>query len=205
MRTWILLGLLALGLSTAEAQGRRTGRLNLGGATHGGKLHRTDTHRFEVVFTEGAVRVYAYDAEGQPISIRGVRGRANLAVVRATTGGARRGVGHQATGAKLGYQGVSAKQGRLRDCLVGKHSIGADQRQGVRVDVTLTHVADEPEGKVEFRVEFAAGVQEPPQWACDASGCSKTIFVDPGACPKCDGRLKRHGVAERRRQRAVDR
>jgi hypothetical protein len=202
---WLFVALLSLSpLAPALAQTRgRSGSAaqKTSASHHGGKLQRTVQHRFEVVYGAETISIYVYDASGQPVSARGIRGKLNLLVVRPTTGALRRGVNHQSTGATLSYQAANPKRGRLRDCLVAKHSVGEVEAQGVRVDVELSRVVDEPDGEVSFRVEFVARSQG-GEWACAAEGCTKIVFVDPGECPECGERLRSREQAQRQREGA---
>lgn len=194
--------LLALGLAallclcatpTPAQEGRRRRRERAEAAAaaastpHGGRTASTDELTVEVVVSEDAVRVWVTDRAGQPASLRGVSGKADLLLVRPQDNRPRRAV-HQSTTVRLSAVPASPRQGRLRDHLAGSLSLGHEDLQGMRMDLTLHFPGAAP---VEIRIEGLAACRE-VVWTC---ACGRR-FADPGECPDCKQPLARAAAPE---------
>lgn len=199
MRGTVFLGVLGalLALTPAEAQSgrlrerwrkrikeRNTAKAKKRQNVHGGKLATANGYTFEVVLAEKTIRIYVL-REGKPFTTKKLRGKVAIGIVRRNLG--RRG-NHQTSSAKLSAVGTSKKRGRLRSYLQGKHKLGKADRQGMRLDVTITNLP-KTKTKTEFRVSFT-GLSPTVRYRCP-SACKKVpAFLDPGKCPKCSGKLK---------------
>jgi hypothetical protein len=178
-RAALPLALVALLLpAVGHADGRRAET-----GVHGGKVVDADQVRLEVVLTDELIRVWveAKDEARTPVPLGGVQGRIQMAVVRRNAPG--RG-NHQGASVTLHPVAKSAKEGRSRDLLQGKHALGEQTRQLTRLDITLTNLP----GGVTARAEVdLTGTSPEVLYVCETDREVKCL--DPGECRQCKAPL----------------
>lgn len=168
------------------------GLVRLDAAIHGGKVHETEAHLVEVVLGPTWVRVYLLDKRGAKegelpsTSLEGVAGSVALRVQRVTNGVSNR----QAKTARLQRIPANQEKGRLRDVLEGEHTIGNTDPGTYEVEVTLTGVPGEPDGRIRCTVTWsdAAPADTMATYTC---GPCDVAQVDPGPCRGCRSPLHR--------------
>lgn len=162
-----------------RADGRRPGEVGV----HGGQVVDTDQVRLEVVLTDELLRVWveAKDEGRTPVPLGGAQGRVQMTVVR------RNGFGrgnHQGAVVTLHPVARSAREGRTRDLLQGKHALGEQSRQLTRLDITITNLP----GGVTARAEVElTGTSPVVLYVCETHDAVKCL--DPGECRQCEAKL----------------
>lgn len=140
---------------------------------HGGGMAMAEGYHFEVVFNPGEVRLYAFDADMEPVkALKKAQGTLTLSPPEG-----------DAVEIELAYVSPDANAGRTQGYLGADYAFEKADTEGMTASIALS-------GLAEKKIAFEAPVEVGPlmMFACPMN-CVEPV-QDPMACPKCGMQMK---------------